>query len=425
MRINGNYSNYSIYSINSLYSKMYQGSMSLNNTKMNRSMFPANNAQGSKQFGEDAVKYVNNIKSASKAISGAVKDLSWSAFTNKTMTSSNKDVMTVNYTGNNANNVSPMTVKVSQTAAGQQNDGERMNPVASYEGSGGKNQFTIETGGKTTQFEVNVAAGDTNKDVQQKMADAINKAGTGVKATVEIDSATKTSMLKLESTNTGSDPKNSFTVKDVTGDLTARTGANEIAREGRDAIYSVNGGAERTSQSNTVNLGNGVSATFNKASDEAVTISRGKDMNYVKSAVENLVKSYNDLYAEAAQKTNDPKAQNLASKMINISKTYSGSLSSIGIGFSNDGRMTVDDSKLNAAAENGKLEAFFKDNNGRNFGFTNQLSRLADNVSRNTSNYVSSSMFGNNLSENFAYTGFGDLIQYNYLSAGSLFDYLY
>jgi len=138
-----------------------------------------------------------------------------------------------------------------------------------------------------------------------------------------------------------------------------------------------------------------------------------------------MVKSFNDLYSEALQRTNDPKAQNLASKMLNISSTYTRSLSSVGIGFDTSGKMTIDSKKLNEAAESGKLETFFTENSGRNFGFSNQIGRLADNVSRNTSNFVSSSQFGSKLGENFAYSSFGDLIQYNFLSAGSILDYLF
>ena len=415
----------SSYNIYSMYNTMFHGSMSIFSNRLNRNIFPKNKAQGTQSLAMSSLQYINTIKAASKDIGSALKELSGAAFSNRTMTSSNPESMTVSYSGNRPNSTDPMTVKIDQTAAGQMNEGARMTGAAAYEGDKGTNKFSITVGGKSTELSVNVAASDTNKNVQQKMADAINKAGVGIKATVETDSATNSSMLRLESTTTGSGTKSSFTVTDVTGDLTARTGASDVAMEGRDAVYSVNGGPARTSQSNTVNLGNGISATFIKASDETLKIARGKDMNYAMSTVENLVKSYNDLYAESVTRTNDPKSQNLASKMLNVSKTYSKSLSDIGIGFDNDGRMTIDKQKLAKAAESGKLEQFFKENSGKSFGFTNQIGRLADNVSRNTSNYVSSSLFGSNLGENFAYSSFGDLIQYNYLSVGSIFDYLF
>ena len=418
MNINTNYNN-----ISNLYTSMYQGNMSLFNNKLSRSLFPANKAQGKDSLDSNAIGYVTNIKTAAKSLGSAVNQLSGSAFSNRTMTSSNSDVLSVNYSGNNANTIAPMTVKVKQIATSQQNAGKELSANTTFEGKSGVNRFSIEKDGKTTDFSINVSAGDKNKDVQQKMADAVNQAGIGVKATVETDTKTNTSTLKLESTNTGSSQKNTFVVKDATGDLAAKTGINAISQEGRDAVYSVNGGAERTSQSNNINLGNGVTATLKKASEEEVTVSRGKNIDLAIATAENLVKSYNDLYVEAAQRTNDAKSQKLATKMVNTSKTYFNSLSEIGIGFNGDGKMTIDSKKMNQAAESGKLEKFFTENSGRNYGFTNQIGKLADSVSRNTGSYVSSSQIGKDLTDSLTYSGLGDLIQYNFLSAGSIFDY--
>jgi len=411
--------------ISNLYSSLYQGKIAMHTNKLSNSLSPLNNVQGQGAFGSNALQYINEIKSAASSLSGALKELSNPAFSQKTMVSSNTDVMTVNYTGNKIGSMSDMTVRVDQTAAGQLNEGARLGSNTGYTGDRGTNRFTIETGGKTTQLSVNVTAGDSNRDVQLKMATAINNAGLGLKATVETDSKTNTSMLRIESNNTGSDSKNSFTLKDTTGNLVARTGANEVSRENRDAIYSVNGGPAQTSKSNTVNLGNGLSATFKEASAEEVNITRGQDMGYAKSAVQNMVQSYNKLFGAAAGNMGDQKAQGLASRMLNVTSAYSKSLSDIGISFNSSGQMTIDSKKLDQAAENGSLQKFFTENTGRNYGFTNQLGRLADNVSRNTSNFVSSSQFGSALGENFAYSGFGDMIQYNFLNSGSIFDYMF
>ena len=410
--------------INALYDSLYKGILAQNTVKMNRDFFPTNKTQSNNQLGGDALKYVNNIKAASKNLSNSIKDLSGAAFMKKTPTSSDPEAMTVNYFGTKPDSIKQMTVNIEQTAAGQSNEGTSLKANDSF-GSSGANKFSINIGGKTTELSVNVAAGDTNNVVQQKMADAINKAGIGVKATVEKDDKNGTSTLKLESAGTGNNDNNKFTVTDINGTLAAQTGVNQVTREARDAIYSVDGGAKRTSQSNIVDLGNGLSVTFNKASDKEITISSNKDTGYAKSAVEGLVKSYNDLYSEAAQKTNDPKAQKLATKMVNTSKTYFNTLSSIGIGFDGDGKMTLDTKRLDAAAQNGNLENFFTQNAGKNYGFTNQLARLADNVSQNTSNYVSKSVFGNELFEDFAYSGSGNLLQYNSMNSGWIFDYLF
>jgi len=422
MRISGGLGNAGI---SNLYNTLYQGKIAMHNNKLSRDLFPSNNVQGQPAFSTNSLQYINDIKTASSALSGALKELSGPAFTQRTMISSDTDAMTVKFTGNNLNNMSDMSVKIDQIAMGQLNEGKSQNASALYGGDRGVNRFAIETGGKTTNLSVSVAAGDSNKDVQQKMANAINNAGLGLKATVETDSKTNTSMLRIESTNVGTDQKNAFSIKDVTGNAVSQTGANEVARERQDAIYSVNGGPAQTSKSNTVNLGNGLSATFKAASEEDVKITRGVDIGQAKSAVENMVKSYNSLFSAAAGNVGDPKAQNLASRMMNVSGAYSKSLSDVGIGFDSSGRMTIDSQKLNQAADSGRLEQFFTQNSGRNFGFTATLGRLSDNVSNNTSNFVSSNLFGSSMGENFAYSGFGDLVQYNFLSSGSIMDYMF
>jgi len=419
MRVSGGFGNPGI---GSLYNTLYQGKIAMHNNRLSRELFPANKAKGQGAFSTNALQYINDIKSAASDLSGALKELSGSAFTQRTMVSSNTDAMTVNYSGKNLNSMGDISVKIDQVAMGQLNEGSRLNATGSYGGDRGVNRFSIETGGKTTQLSVSVAAGDSNRDVQQKMATAINNAGLGLRATVETDSKTNVSMLKIESTNVGTDEKNAFSIRDVTGNAVARTGANEVSRERQDAIYSVNGGEAQVSKSNTVKLGDGVTATLKAASEEEIKVTRGVDLGQAKIAIENMVRSYNKMFNAAAANIGDPKAQDLASRMMNVSGAYSRSLSDIGISFDGSGRMTINSAKLNQAAESGRLEQFFTENRGRNFGFSASMGRLANNVSTNTTSFVSSSLFGN---DNSTYSGFGDLISLNSLNSGSIFDYMF
>ena len=181
----------------------------------------------------------------------------------------------------------------------------------------------------------------------------------------------------------------------------------------------------KTIKTASKNLSDSLKSLSGAAFTKKAAATADTDTVYAKEAVEKMVKNYNDLYAEAAQKTDSPKAQSLAVKMVNISKVYSGSLSNIGIGFDSDGRMKLDAKQLDAAAQSGKLQKFFTENAGKNYGFTNQLAKLANNVSQNTSNYVSSKEIGAALTENFAYSGFGEPKQYKYMSSGLLFDYMF
>ena|GEM_PF-3502638 len=165
-------------------------------------------------------------------------------------------------------------------------------------------------------------------------------------------------------------------------------------------------------------------ATAANAADGDKAEATGANQNKAAmSAVKDMVNSYNSLFSAAAENVNDPKAQGLASRLMNVSSVYSRSLSDIGIGIDGSGKMTIDEKKLEKAAENGSLEKFFTQDAGKNYGFTNQLEKIANNVANNTSAFVSSSSTGNSLSGNFGYSDFGNPTQMNVLRSGSVFDY--
>ena len=139
--------------------------------------------------------------------------------------------------------------------------------------------------------------------------------------------------------------------------------------------------------------------------------------------LKDLISSYNDLYIETIFNSNDTRAVNLAYRLLSISVTYSDSLSDVGVEFDQFGIMSVDNERLEEAAENGKLGQFLSGTSEDSHGFANRLTKLADNVTYNTTNFVSRSAFGSNLTENFAYSSEGDVIQYTYFSTGLIFDY--
>jgi len=412
---------------NAMLSSIYQGNMAMASNRLNRSSFPPMNnmaGQGFPQLNFGDAQYVTDIRESASALSSSLRELSGPAWNQRTVTSSNTDVMTVAFSGNRPNSVSSMTVNVDQVARGQRNESVSVRSTDRYEGQSGTNTIAISIGGKTTNISANINSTDSNITAQRKMADAINNAGIGVRATVVTDSETNTSSLRLESVNTGTDPRNSFTVSDVRGNFAEQTNIRQMTSAGQDAIYRVNGGEAQTSRTNTVNLGNGVTATLRQESNESVTVAPGRDQNAARNAINDMVRSYNNLFSAAAENTNDPRAQNLASRLLNTARIYAGSLNEIGINFDNSGRMRIDNERMNQAMQSGRLETFFTENSGRNFGFTNQMGRLADNVSRNPANFVTNSLFGGNLSGNFGYSGFGNLMQFNSLAAGSLMDFM-
>ena len=176
-------------------------------------------------------------------------------------------------------------------------------------------------------------------------------------------------------------------------------------------------------------LGSGVLQYVNSIKAASASLSDSlKDLDddfifFNTKSVEDLAYSYNSLYYEAFTNSSDPKAESLAARMLRISATHAESLKDIGIDFDQYGMMTVDARQLDESAKNGNLEQFFSMHNSKSYGFTNQLAKLAGNVTHNTSNFVSKYAFGNNLTENFTYTSLGTFAHDNTFNTGLIFDY--
>lgn len=413
MRISGGMS---AESINSFFNALGQGQLAAHTNRLNRNnifSMPRNNAPAqSAGVSAETGRFVNSIRTAADSMSGVLSQL-MSSGNRIVAVSSDSGVVSIQHTGIRPSGVQSMEVMVHQLAAGQVNEGGQMAADAAFEGTIGDNQFTITQGNITRQFDVNVAAGDTNADVQQRMADAINNANVGFTATVETNAETNESMLRIESAATGANPSNAFTPSDVRGDLVERTGANNMESAAQNARFTVNDGPMRQSASNTVFIGSGVTATFNAVTEQAAEITWGREAGAASTqSVRDLVVSFNEMFSAAAARSNDPRAQNLASRMLNIVSANSRALSEIGIGVNASGNLTIDSNRLDQAAESGRLGEFFSGGSrGSNFG--NQLSRLAENVTRNPSNFATNTGFGNTAN------------QFNQFGTGSMFDFTF
>jgi len=145
----------------------------------------------------------------------------------------------------------PMNLDVRQTALAQTNAGEEMD-AAQRGVETGEHTFSIEVGGETHTFSITVDENDTNESIQARMAEAINEADIGVTAAVTTDEEEGTTALSLTSDSTGTDA--AFTVTDESGNLASAMGITDATQEAQNAVYSVNGGPEIESQSNTAVL---------------------------------------------------------------------------------------------------------------------------------------------------------------------------
>ena len=275
-------------------------------------------------------------------------------------------------------------VSIQQLAQSQRNTGSSLSAASLNGAAAGTNQFAIEKDGKSFDFSVNINVSDSARTAQEKVANAINSKNIGVKATVEYDEKTKKSSLVLSSAETGE--KNAFTVSDKGGGNIIETlGAGQAAQKAQDAKYTVDGEA-KTSDKNTVDLGDGLTGALKKAGSEEINVSTKKDVDGISNAVRDMVNQFNSLLKTAKDYSGDRGANDLRQRLDTIGSSYASSLKNIGITRSKDGYLEVDSKKLTDAFENGSAERFLGNDS---YGFTQRLSQLAKQADSDPNRFLS------------------------------------
>ena len=257
-------------------------------------------------------------------------------------------------------NFTTTNVNVTQLASGQQNKSAVLD--ANDNSFGG--QFSIgitDSGGKTSLFTVDVAAGDNNKTAMQAMSNEINASGIGIKATLTEDKENGTISLLLSSSKTG-ETSGKFTVTDGSA-----ANLGNVDRVAQNSNYSVNG-VEFSSQSNEVRIMEGVTATLNKTG--STKISYGTDYSSGIGAVQNFLDAFNNLLNAA---TGTSVKKQLTDVMANSSR----GLGYSGIGVDSSGNLSINDpDKLNESIANGSFARNFQ---GK-YSFGDKLYDVASNA---------------------------------------------
>lgn len=129
------------------------------------------------------------------------------------------------------------SVEVEQLARSQVNEGTWLTPGDTTSLSSGTHTFTLVVGdGPPQTLSITVRVGETNADVMDDVAKAVNDAGVGVTAKTE-DSTDGTRRLVL----TGQEgTANAFRVVDASGSVVSATGIDTTFTTARDARFKLN-----------------------------------------------------------------------------------------------------------------------------------------------------------------------------------------
>ena len=237
-------------------------------------------------------------------------------------------------------------IKIDQIAKAQVNSSNSMDKTQASSIQAGANTITITGGGKSKDIDFSVSNGDTNEDVLNKMAKAINASQSGVNAVVVKNSSDNNIKLQLTSDKTGTN--NIFSINDKTGNSVANIGVNNISSKAEDAKYNLNN-IEYTSNSNEVTTG-GVTFTLKNTTSNAVKITVKQDSSKIGKDINNFVEDYNNLIEDA--RNNGVSDSATLKGITSIIDRNKNNLEKIGITVNRDNTLSVDKNKLNNKIEN-------------------------------------------------------------------------
>ncbi|MDU2064641.1 MAG: flagellar filament capping protein FliD [Sporomusaceae bacterium] len=182
-------------------------------------------------------------------------------------------------------------VSVEKVATAQQNQGKTLTSTGLGGISAGVYTMGLTVGsGAEKQITVNISGTDTNKQALTKIADAVNRSGSSVKA--EVKTVNDKTYLAMEG-QTGA--SSSFSVRDIYGSLASQTSLTNQVKQAQDASYTVNGVSQK-SASNAIKIDNGnVNLTLKSTTVGAEKVTVGPDANKTISAVRDLAATYNEI----------------------------------------------------------------------------------------------------------------------------------
>jgi flagellar hook-associated protein 2 len=277
--------------------------------------------------------------------------------------------------------------------------------LGAYTGSPAISGFNAKAGASAVT--VTLGAED---DTLAEVRDKINAANAGVTATVINDA--NGARLAIRSKDSGAENGFRITATETADDGVAANGLSALAFDARaaspmtlnqraaNALATINGIDVESASNTLANVSDGVTLKLVKTTTSPVEVSVAADSAAVKTAVEDFVKSYNELasyirtqtsFNEASQTGGPMQGDSLVLGMqrqmravLNDPSSASsvfGRLSDVGLSLQRDGTLAINASTLdNGLANLGELQKLFATNGttNANSGFMRRFKELGD-----------------------------------------------
>lgn len=309
--------------------------------------------------------------------------------------SSDPSIASAKYIGlseDGSNSTAPtFSLEVAQLAKNQVNLGNALVSEETPELAPGSYSFDVSIKDVSYEFQFELHEEDTNLDIQNRLQRLIGSANIGLEASV-VEDGEGNSCLKLESVATGlsADKESIFEISDEhtskSRGIVDHLGLDLVSQQPSNALFEING-IERTASSNTFTVEKVYEITLNGPSSEpgiATEIGLKNDVDSLSENIHSLAESYNRFLDDASVNPgNHSKSSQLLNEIGYITRHYAGHLDALGLTFSADGHLSVDDEQLKTVAAESDDEAFtpVKD-------FANSMLRKSNQIALNPMQYV-------------------------------------
>jgi flagellar capping protein FliD len=192
---------------------------------------------------------------------------------------------------------------------------------------------------------VSIHPNDTNAQALSKVRSAINSSAAGVTASIADNEQAGTAALILLSKDSGANQ--GFILSDISGNMVAATGIGTISQEAADALYTLDGGAEQSSQSNELTLDDGKLSILLKQTDKEVMITVTPDEEAIAQDVLRLIGGYN-LTVDAIRQAGSYVQGGLARRLQSAAAESLPQLELLGI-IRRNGMLSLDENKLTSS----------------------------------------------------------------------------
>jgi len=355
-------------------------------TNKNAPLYKINMNGDVKNFAIDLKENARKMQNVVSSLSTDGEDIE-SVFYKKIATSSDEDAVAVNYIGDESgSDVPAFTVGVKKLADPQINTGNYL-PMNGKSFQEGTYSFDLDTNSKSYEFQYNVAYGDTNYDVQNKIARLFNTSDVGITAKILKNGKGETA-LQLTSKQTGLAENEEYLFKIQSGSSwneMKTLGIGQISQEASSSVFSLND-TEHTSLNNTFTINQSFELTLKGTTPEnhPAVIGFKANTEAIADSVEELVTSYNGFIAVGQKYSTGHTNNQLLNEVRGIRNLMADQLSSVGIEEQSDGTISLDRDRIAEAVTGDKAKDSFKILNE----FKEALSREAQKTSVNPLNYV-------------------------------------